>query len=170
MTDDRPTRPSRPGASIPPELRTPAPSRPFALLSNALTALDRIAHVHVREYAAFDVESASPIILTTRESDLVRLLVRVIADVALTLPVPRRPETALVVRSHVEQHEAVIVVDVRASSLLRLDGSESVAAIEELARGAGATVSPAEPTPGGVRLEVRVPLAVPVDAGATRIR
>jgi len=161
MSDDRPTRPSRPSPSVPSVTPPPAP-RPFALIPNTLSTLDRIVRRHVEESAELTIGSAPLVIVAARESDLVRLLVRLVADAALTLPVPRAPGASIAVSVQRDACDVSVVVDVagpRRDACTARDDTQPT--LEALAQSAGATIADdAE----GRRIVASFPLAVPLDS------
>jgi len=163
MSDDRPTRPSRPRISIP-TFDTPPTSRPFALLSNTLSAVDRIVRRHVEESATFAVAPVPMIIVASRESDLVRLVVRMVADAALSLSVPRAPDASIRIESRIEgMHVAVSVVS-RGGGESGTD--ETHPTLTALAVTAAAAIS-TENERDARRVIALVPLAVPHDDDAS---
>jgi hypothetical protein len=166
MSDDRPTRPSRPRISVPAFATAPL-SKPFALLSNTISAVDRIVRRHVEPVATFAVGSAPLSIVASREADLVRLLVRVVADAVLTLPVPRDPDAVIALEVRREPRDAVVVVEVRGrrrDTQPPLPHEELQPTLEDLATIAIATIAIEADQPRVRRTAVRIPLAVPLEA------
>jgi hypothetical protein len=161
MSDDRPTRPSRPRISIP-EFATAPLSKPFALLSNTASAVDRIVRRHVEQSAEFSVASAPLTIVAARESDLVRLLVRLIADGVLMLPVPRAVDAKITLDVRRDPRDAVLVVEVRGAVSTEPAHAEVEPSVDALAYTACATLE--RERDGDVRRTIaRIPLAVPMD-------
>jgi hypothetical protein len=164
MSDERPTRPSKPRISIP-EFTTAPVSKPFAVLSNTFSAVDRIVRRHVEAAASFDVTSAPLTIVAARETDLVRLLVRLVADATLTLPEPRADAASITLGVRRDPRDAVIVVEVK-GDVRSTEGpahDEVQPSLDGLARTAGATIATENDADRTRRLIARVPLAVPLD-------
>ena len=159
MSDDRPTRPSRPRISVP-TFDPPPTSRPFALLSNTLSAVDRIVRRHVEQAAMFAVAPMPMIIVASRESDLVRLVVRMVADAALSLAVPRAPDASIRIESRIEGMSVAVSVVSRGGGESGTD--EIHPTLTTLAVTAGAVIS-TENERDTRRVIALVPLAVPHD-------
>ena len=166
MSDDRPTRPSRPRISVP-TFDAPPTSRPFALLSKTLSAVDRIVRRHVEQAATFAVAPMPMIIVASRESDLVRLVVRMVADAALSLAVPRAPDASIRIESRLEGMNVTVSVVSRGAGDFGESGSDEIhPTLTTLAVTAGAVIT-TEIERDARRVIALVPLAVPHDDDAS---
>jgi hypothetical protein len=103
-------------------------------------------------------------IVAARESDLVRLLVRLVADGVLMLPVPRASDASITLAVRRDPRDALLVVEVRGAVTPEEPAHAEVEpSVEALAYTACATLE--REREGDVRRTIaRIPLAVPLDA------